>query len=108
MPKFKGLTGSSRVIAAWNGLITRTTSKLEDEPIIFSTLIGSDVCRLLDFPPDQRHKELFLMQEEFPQDVVFHDGPRIAEDGLRWGTSSFRKTTTLCMTKPLDTDLKMA
>jgi hypothetical protein len=86
MPKFKELTGSSRVIATWNSLITRTTSKLEDEPIIFPISIGSDIRRLLDIPPGQRHKELFLIQE-FSQDVVFHDGSRIAEDGLRWGTS---------------------
>jgi hypothetical protein len=68
---------------------------MEDEPIIFATLMDLDVRQLLDTPAEQRHKQLFLMQDEFPQDIIFHAGPRIDEDGLRWAPSSFRNTSTM-------------
>ena len=35
---------------------------------------------LLVTPPEQRQKRLFALLEEVPQDIIFHDGARIAED----------------------------
>jgi len=71
-------------MAAWSSAVGRTTSKMEDEPVVFASLLGLDVGELLVTPPEHRQKKLFSLLDEVPQHVIFHDGARIPEDGWRW------------------------
>lgn len=57
---------------------------MEDEPVVFASLLGLDVGELLVTPPEHRQKKLFSLLDEVPQHVIFHDGARIPEDGWRW------------------------
>jgi hypothetical protein len=77
-------TGELRTRVAWSIAVGRTTSKMEDEPVVFASLLGLDVGELLVTPPEQRQKKLFSLLEDLPQLIIFHDGPRIPEDGWRW------------------------
>lgn len=77
-------SGTLRIMAAWSSAVGRTTSKMEDEPVVFASLLGLDVGELMVTPPDQRQKKLFSLLEDVPQLIIFHDGARIPEDGCRW------------------------
>jgi hypothetical protein len=95
MMQLKRLSGDEKLMAGWNGVIRRATSKIEDEPVIFASLLGMDVRKLLDTPPAKRHQKLFSMFDRFPQDIIFHDGPRLSEPGWQWVPASFRETDRL-------------
>jgi hypothetical protein len=77
-------TGVLRAMSAWGSAVGRTTSNMEDEPVVFASLLGLDVSELLVTPCEQRQKKLFSLVEDLPQTIIFHDGPRIPEDGWRW------------------------
>jgi hypothetical protein len=84
LSRINSQTGALRIMAAWSSAIGRTASKMEDEPVVFASLLGLDVGELLVTPPEQRQKKLFSLLKEVPQDIIFHDGARIAEDSWRW------------------------
>jgi hypothetical protein len=84
LSRMNSQTGALRVMAAWSSAVGRTTSKMEEEPVVFASLLGLDVGELLVTPPEHRQKKPFSLLDEVPQHVIFHDGARIPEDGWRW------------------------
>ena len=69
----------------------RATSKIEDEPVCFATLLGQDPKDLLEKSSVQERMELvFSKMKHVPIMILFLPTPRIDVNGLRWAPLSFR------------------
>jgi hypothetical protein len=73
----------------WDVLQTRTTSKLEDEPICLGMLLGVDMERLPSVQALARMTRLFLEIRYIPVEVVFGIFHRMSEPGFRWAPQNF-------------------
>lgn len=68
---------------------SRTTSKMEDEAICFSTLLGLDPAPLFKVEGEKRMERFYGLVNKFPRVIVFNDFPRLQSDGFRWAPKSF-------------------
>ena len=69
----------------WFNVAMRASSKAEDRPVILTGILDLDVGEILSVKgADERMRKLYGMLRKFPQNVIFQDGPRFEEDGLRW------------------------
>lgn len=79
-----------RIIAAWQGLVWRSTSRKEDKIIIFATFCiyrPADldaVQGLLNFPSHGRMKLWLSQQFALPAGFLFLPGKRYKEEGWGW------------------------
>ena len=68
-------------------MMSRTTSKLEDEPLVFSSLTnwwsGSGVA-LVHTHPSERYRKFFTSFGFVPSQLIFLNQKRYKEDGSRW------------------------
>lgn len=78
------------------GIRGRSTSKVEDEPICFSTLVGLDPRPVLKCVAAsgeslaQKRMECFYEQvKHFDARIVFNEFPRLQKHGYRWAPRSF-------------------
>jgi hypothetical protein len=67
----------------------RWTSRLGDEAICLSGLLGRSVDDLVDLSAVQRMKRLLLTLESVPNDILFVDIPRLQDDCYRWMPATF-------------------
>lgn len=82
-------------LIAWNwfNVAMRAASKPGDRPIILAGILNLDVKEILDVKgPEERMRKFYSLLDEFPQDVLFQDGPRFEEDGMRWAMKGCQYT----------------
>lgn len=79
-----GLVPEDKIYYLFDALEFRTTSKLEDETIAVSGLLGVDAFELSSLPPAQRMKVLLLRMRDVPSDIALLGGPKLGEAGFRW------------------------
>ncbi|KAL4742984.1 hypothetical protein BDV11DRAFT_216183 [Aspergillus similis] len=86
--------GQGKVIAwNWFNVATRASSKDRDRPTVLAGLLNLDVSKILEVKEaDERMRRLYSMLDMFPQDVLFLEGPRFEEYGLRWAMKTCRFT----------------
>ncbi|OCH84218.1 hypothetical protein OBBRIDRAFT_764553 [Obba rivulosa] len=68
----------------FDALEFRTTSKLEDETVAVSGLLGVDAFELASLPPEQRMMGLLLRIRELPSDIILLGGQKLNKPGFRW------------------------
>ncbi|KAJ5702865.1 hypothetical protein N7488_010413 [Penicillium malachiteum] len=87
----------SQIIAwSWFNLAMRAATRAEDRPIILTGILNLDLRKVLDEKgSDNRMRKFYTLLNEFPQDVIFQDGPRFDEVGLRWAMKSCQYTDTI-------------
>ena len=81
--------GNRNISHLGQGLKNRKTSKPEDETICLGMLLGIDVQPLFNKSGQDRMKYLFQTVDKIRPAIIFSEGPRIDEDGLRWAPLSF-------------------
>jgi len=87
----------------WSELQNRSTSRPLDVAISGSILLDSDVSRVLKAPDDEKMKTFWSCQKRVPASVLWVDGPRLKEDGLRWATSNLldpEAASSILLTSP--------
>lgn len=85
-------------LIAWNwfNVAMRAASKPGDRPVILAGILNLDVKEILDAKgPEERMRKFYSLLDEFPQDVLFQDGPRFEEDGMRWAMKGCQYTGTI-------------
>ncbi|EMD40983.1 hypothetical protein CERSUDRAFT_80629 [Gelatoporia subvermispora B] len=80
-----------RLRAVTNALCGRLTSKLSDETLAISSLLGIDSYALASTDSmSERMKMLLLQHGEIPADMPFiNRGSRLTEPGFRWAPATF-------------------
>lgn len=79
-----------RVIAAWDGLRWRATSREDDRFICFAVACARTptdqvmIRDLLAYPPEQRMKAWIQQQTVVPSGFLFMGGPKYKDQGFRW------------------------
>ena len=87
-----------RIVAAWNSLQWRATSRENDKVIIFATaciMSPKDLAvvkTLTDSPAQQRMKMWISQQTCLPEGILFTKGPRLREPGWRWAPASVHQS----------------
>ncbi|KAL1885306.1 hypothetical protein Plec18167_001963 [Paecilomyces lecythidis] len=100
MEKTAGVEGTlaqlrSPSVAAFSTLQTllpfRSTSRLADEALCLSSLVGVDPKHILSVPNDQesRMKIFWTTVEKIPPEVLFWIGPKLQTKGFRWAPKTF-------------------
>jgi hypothetical protein len=81
-----GLTKDHLLAWNWYNVAMRATSKAGDRPIILAGVLDLDVKEILEVKggSDARMRKFYGMLDEFPHDIIFQEGPRFEEDGMRW------------------------
>lgn len=80
-----GLTKDNLLAWNWYNVAMRATTKAGDRPIILAGVLDLDVKEILDAKgSDARMRKFYGMLDEFPHDIIFQEGPRFEEDGMRW------------------------
>lgn len=67
----------------------RWTSRLRDETICLSGLLGRDVDDLINLTGENRMKQFLLSLKTVPDGILFAGFPRLQEAGYRWMPSTF-------------------
>jgi hypothetical protein len=70
----------------WYNVAMRATSKAGDRPIILAGVLNLDVKEILDVKggSDARMRKFYGMLDEIQYSIIFQEGPRFEEDGMRW------------------------
>ncbi|KAL4781140.1 hypothetical protein BJX76DRAFT_363842 [Aspergillus varians] len=69
----------------WFNVATRASSKDRDRPTVLAGLLNLDVREVLKIKDtDERMLNVYSMLGVFPQDVMFLEGARFEEYGMRW------------------------
>ncbi|KAJ5360553.1 Heterokaryon incompatibility [Penicillium concentricum] len=88
-----GITQGKVIARTWFNVATRASSKDRDRATVLAGLLNLDLGKILEVKEaDDRMRTLYSMLDEFPQDVLFLDGLRFEEDGLRWAVKVCRYT----------------
>ncbi|KAL3427455.1 het domain protein [Phlyctema vagabunda] len=90
----KALPLPLRITGIWLTVAGRTTTTESDRPILIMSLLGMDLSPVLSIPPSKddngqrcandRMRALYKSLGEFPQAMVFQNGKRYEEYGMRW------------------------
>ncbi|EMD32910.1 hypothetical protein CERSUDRAFT_68326 [Gelatoporia subvermispora B] len=85
---------SLRLLGVVNALRGRSTSKLSDETLAISSLLGVDAYALANQDSlTERMKALLLQVKEIPSGLPFLvDGPRLTDRGFRWAPATFLRS----------------
>lgn len=104
----KGMFGIGDVARA---LISRTTSKLEDETLAISSLLNVDAFELVKLPAEKRMMTLLLKVRDLPSNIVFLSGLKLDEPGFGWAPRTLmirsgihlgnNETNAVCTTRGL-------
>jgi hypothetical protein len=88
-----GINQGHVISRTWFSVATRASSKDRDRPTVLAGLLNLDLKKILAVKgAEERMRMLYSMLDEFPQDVLFLDGPRFEEDGLGWALKVCRFT----------------
>ncbi|KAL6229294.1 hypothetical protein BDW75DRAFT_105779 [Aspergillus navahoensis] len=69
----------------WFNVATRASSKDGDRPIVLAGVLNLDVKEILSVKgSDERMRKFYSLLDAFPQDILFQDGPRFEDEGMRW------------------------
>ncbi|QGA18769.1 hypothetical protein EYB26_006454 [Talaromyces marneffei] len=81
-----GLTKGNLLAWNWYNVAMRATSKAGDRPIILAGVLNLDVKEILEVKggSDARMRKFYSILDEFPHDIIFQEGPRFEDDGMRW------------------------
>jgi hypothetical protein len=106
-----------RIIAAWNGLQCRVTSRENDKLFIFAIACITNpkeltlVQDLMQTPAQEQMKMWISQQVCLPEGFLFTKGPRLRELGWRWAPASVHHSAIVhdrCVDRaPADTSLKV-
>ncbi|KAL9090848.1 MAG: hypothetical protein Q9159_001789, partial [Coniocarpon cinnabarinum] len=69
-----------------NSMLSRRTTKPEDEPICMAFLLGMDLRKLPERPTLQ---DVIAERQTVPSALLFTPGPRSSKAGYRWSPQSF-------------------
>ena len=70
-------------------LSLRSTSKIEDEALCVSTILGIDVTEIYDIKEAPRRMgKIFEKLGDMDAQILFTSGPRMEEEGFRWAPKS--------------------
>ncbi|KKY23893.1 putative het domain protein [Phaeomoniella chlamydospora] len=68
----------------------RSTSRIEDEPLCLSSIVGYDIPRILQYNThEERMRELYLMMKTVPVSILSHRRERLNIRGFSWAPYSF-------------------
>jgi hypothetical protein len=91
----------SLICKVWQTVVERITTTESDRPILIMSLLGLDLSPILDIPPlvdgsasrgaIERMRAVYKALPEFPQKIIFQNGKRFEEYGMRWATTYCRK-----------------
>lgn len=82
---------ANEVMVVGHNMKNRSTSRLEDEPVCFATLLGLDLTEILDCRGTEERMEKVFSQLQFVSEMIlFSHSPRINKEGLRWVPATFR------------------
>lgn len=81
-----GLTKDNLLAWNWYNVAMRATSKAGDRPIILAGVLNLDVKEILEVKggSDERMRRFYSILDEFPHHIIFQEGPRFEEEGMRW------------------------
>jgi hypothetical protein len=65
-------------------VISRTTSKLEDETLAIASLLNVDAFELVNLPAKKRMMTLLLNVRNLPSNIIFMSGTKLDEPGFGW------------------------
>ncbi|KAL4877594.1 hypothetical protein BJY04DRAFT_209864 [Aspergillus karnatakaensis] len=86
-------TQAQLIAATWYNVATRASSKDRDRATVLAGVLNLEVKRILEAgDAGQRMRTFYSMLQEFPQDVLFLEGPRFEEEGLGWAMQVCRFT----------------
>ncbi|KAF2175119.1 hypothetical protein K469DRAFT_756403 [Zopfia rhizophila CBS 207.26] len=71
------------LVAVWNALSSRSTTKAEDIPAIFANLLGFHSYQVMKYPPDERFKSMLWSTGVLPMSLLYNTGPRLQRGGSR-------------------------
>lgn len=81
---------SVRMRSCAKHLRSRQTTRVEDEPLCVSTILGLDSGRLLVHDVfEDRMMSFYDSVKEFDPRIIFNNHPRLQRDGYRWAPRSF-------------------
>jgi hypothetical protein len=92
---WEGFNNGTYLRKAIRSVMTRTTSKLEDESLVFTgitTLLTGSKGKLHGVEPDERFRKFFQPRWGYgivPSEIIFLDQRRYNEEGSRWIPKSF-------------------
>jgi hypothetical protein len=88
---------SLRIAAIWENVVERMTTTESDRPILIMSLLGLDLSPVLKIPPQvegspergaiERMRAVYKALPEFSQSIIFQNGKRFEEYGMRWATT---------------------
>jgi hypothetical protein len=73
-----------RLVTLCGNIKWRTTSRPEDEFICLANLLGRGIKDVISCSQEEKMKWLFSSLSSVPASIIFHDRPRIQENGYRW------------------------
>ena len=65
------------LVAVWNLLAKRSTTKSEDVPAIFANLLGFNSYQILKLSPEERLRAMLWSCEVLPLSLLYNSGPRM-------------------------------
>ena len=72
----------------------RSVSVSTDEPLLIGNLLGLDASKILDGPEETRVNRMWSLMPTaargVPKSILFHLGPRLEQEGIRWAPTSMR------------------
>ena len=77
----------------YRALRFRTTSVATDEPLCLSTLTGVDLKEIVQEEKENRMKRFWQLNNRLSISLLYWDGPRLDEPGLRWAPASLLSTS---------------
>ena len=77
----------------YRALRFRTTSVATDEPLCLSTLTGVDLKEIVKDGKENRMKMFWQLYNKLDTSLLYWDGPRLDEPGLRWAPASLLTTS---------------
>ena len=89
-----GINIVTRMRSCAKYLRNRQTSKSEDEPICIATILGLDSGPLLaQKDPARRMASFYDSVRHFDPRIIFHEHPRLHQEGFGWAPRSFLRQT---------------
>ncbi|KAL8786584.1 MAG: hypothetical protein Q9213_002721 [Squamulea squamosa] len=73
-----------KFIMAWNHLVSRSTSKMEDVNIILANTLDLSAGEVLALPSQQRMKAILKVQDRLPTALLFNVAHKIDDPSCRW------------------------
>lgn len=80
---------SSKLSWLFMDMSWRSTTRMTDEALVLSNLLGIMPHNMFQIPAEDRLRAVIAELHEFPRRVIFAPGPRSPQEGYRWLVRSF-------------------